>query len=94
MSRLRDGQAVRVDVLTMSDSPARGEGTDRSGARIAACCGELGFPDARRGGAADGTFNVVPVRVAWADGGDIDLIVTTGGTGCTRMDRTPGRHGP
>ena len=89
MSRPRDGEAIRVGVLTVSDSLARGEGTDRSGARIAAWCGERSLPVARRAVVADGTTNVVPVLVDWADGGDVDLILTTGGTGFTQRDRTP-----
>lgn len=73
----------------MSDRLAHGEGTDRSGARIVAWCEERTYSISRRAVVADGTANVVPVLLDWADGGDIDLILTTGGTGFTPRDRTP-----
>ena len=89
MTRPRNGEAIRVGVLTVSDSLARGEGADRSGACIVAWCRERSFPVARRAVVADGTSNVVPVLLDWADGGEIDVILTTGGTGFTPRDRTP-----
>ena len=89
MSRPRNGEAIRVGVLTASESLAGGKGTDRSGARIVAWCRERSLPVARRAVVAEGTSKVVPVLLDWADGGDIDLILTTGGTGFTQRDRTP-----
>lgn len=75
MSWPRNGEATRVGVLTVSDSLAGGGGTDWSGACIVAWCRERGFSVAR--------------RAVVADGGDIDLILTTGGTGFTPRDLTP-----
>jgi len=37
----------------------------------------------------DGTAAVVPVLLSWADAGDLDVILTTGGTGFTPRDQTP-----
>lgn len=89
MSWPRNGEATRVGVLTVSDSLAGGGGTDWSGACIVAWCTERSFSVARRAVVADGTSNVAPVLLGWADGGDIDLILTTGGTGFTPRDLTP-----
>ena len=80
---------LRVGVLTVSDRLALGEGDDKSGAIIVDWCNELGYDVARRGVVADGTSNVVPVLLEWADSGDVDLLLTTGGTGFTERDRTP-----
>jgi molybdenum cofactor synthesis domain-containing protein len=43
----------------------------------------------RRAVVPDGTASVVPVLLEWADSGEVDLILTTGGTGFTDRDRTP-----
>lgn len=37
----------------------------------------------------DETPAIVDRLVRWADGGEVDLILTTGGTGLTARDRTP-----
>lgn len=80
---------LRVGILTVSDRVSRGEARDVSGERIAEWCGERGYRVARRAVVPDGTAAIVPVLLAWADGGDVDLILTTGGTGFTPRDLTP-----
>lgn len=81
--------ALRTGVLTVSDRLARGEGKDDSGGIIVAWCGEHGYTVARRGVTADGTSSLVPVLLDWADSGEVDLLLTTGGTGFTERDCTP-----
>ncbi len=81
--------ALRAGVLTVSDRLARGEGADGSGELIAEWCSRCGYAITRRGVVADGTSNVVPVLLEWADSGEVDLLLTTGGTGFTRRDCTP-----
>jgi molybdenum cofactor synthesis domain-containing protein len=83
------GTSLRVGVLTVSDRLARGEGEDGSGDLIVAWCGTHGHAVARRAVVPDGTASIVPVLIDWADSGDVDLIVTTGGTGFTPRDLTP-----
>lgn len=83
------GRSLRVGVLTVSDRLSEGRGVDESGALIAAWCEVQGFRVERSTIVADGTASVVPVLLDWADSGDVDLIVTTGGTGFTPRDRTP-----
>lgn len=79
----------RVAVLTVSDAGARGERQDRSGDRIAEWVGERGATLAARGLVPDETSAIAALLVQWADGGEVDLIVTTGGTGLTSRDVTP-----
>lgn len=83
---------LRVGILTVSDRLASGAlppEDDRSGAAIREWCRERGHEVARAGLVADGTSSVVPVLLEWADSGEVDVILTTGGTGFTERDRTP-----
>ena len=80
---------VRVAVLTVSDAGARGERVDTSGDRIVEWIGERGFALAGRALVPDDTVEIVRALLAWADGGECDLILTTGGTGLTPRDLTP-----
>lgn len=80
---------LRVGVLTVSDRVSRGRAEDRSGARIVAWCTEAGHEVARRETRPDGTAALVPLLLAWADSGEVDVILTTGGTGFTSRDQTP-----
>lgn len=84
-----DVRPLRVGILTVSDAGARGERADTSGDAIEAFCQEKGHTVAARRLVADGTENIVPVLLEWADGGAMDLVVTTGGTGFTARDVTP-----
>jgi molybdenum cofactor synthesis domain-containing protein len=78
-----------VAVLTISDRLSRGEGEDRSGAAIRAWCEAHEYPVARFAVVPDGTASVVPVLLEWADSGEVDLLLTTGGTGFSPRDLTP-----
>lgn len=78
---------VRVGVLTVSDRSFRGERKDTSGERIVEWCTSKGFVVAERSTVPDETSAIVPVLVGWAD--QVDVIVTTGGTGLTDRDVTP-----
>jgi molybdopterin adenylyltransferase len=48
-----------------------------------------GYPLAARAVVPDETPGIVGCLAAWADGGEVDLILTTGGTGLAERDRTP-----
>lgn len=80
---------VRVGVLTVSDRISRGEGEDRSGDAIVSWCADRGYPLVRRGLVPDGTSSIVPHLLNWSDSGEIDLLLTTGGTGFSPRDLTP-----
>jgi molybdenum cofactor synthesis domain-containing protein len=80
---------TRLGILTVSDAGARGERSDGSGDAIAAWAGGKGYTVVERALVADETAAIAATLVRWADGGDVDLILTTGGTGLTVRDVTP-----
>ena len=82
-------EPIRVAILTVSDAGSRGEREDTSGDTIAAWIARQGFEEAGREMVPDETHAIVRVLTAWADGGRVDLILTTGGTGLTLRDVTP-----
>lgn len=86
---MTEGERIRVGILTVSDRVAKGEAEDGSGPVIEEWCRELGYPVTRRDAVPDGTARVAPVLAEWADSGEVDLLLTTGGTGFTPRDRTP-----
>ena len=81
---------IRVAILTVSDRAARGEAEDLSGPAIAQIVQEqLQASITRRQIVADELALIEATLVAWADGGEVDLILTTGGTGFALRDVTP-----
>ena len=79
---------MRVGVLTISDKGSRGERADTSGDAIAELVGGSGDV-VRREIIADERDQISAMLSAWADGAEIDLILTTGGTGLAERDVTP-----
>lgn len=78
---------VRVAVLTISDT--RDEESDTSGHLLADRVTGAGHVLADKAIVAD-DVEAIRARVkAWAASGDVDAIVTTGGTGLTGRDVTP-----
>jgi molybdenum cofactor synthesis domain-containing protein len=79
----------RAGILTVSDKGARGEREDTSGAAIRALLLTIDV-------AIEG-YEVIPDELSliseqlsqWADADNLDLIVTTGGTGLGPRDVTP-----
>jgi molybdenum cofactor synthesis domain-containing protein len=82
-------QALRVGILTVSDACSRGEREDRSGDTIEEWCLAEGHVVTVRGTVPDQTESIVPLLLLWADGGEVDVILTTGGTGFGPRDVTP-----
>lgn len=80
---------LRVAVLTISDAGSRGERADLSGEEIVEWVNRNGYRLAERRLVPDEVIEIVRCLVAWADGGEVDLVVTTGGTGLTTRDVTP-----
>ena len=68
---------------------AGGHREDLSGAIIAEWAAARGYRVAARGVVPDETPQISGRLVGWADGGDVDLILTTGGTGLAARDHTP-----
>ena len=80
---------LRVALLTVSDACARGERKDQSGDTVAVWCQEVGNQLVERAVVPDETHRITPLLLTWADGGGIDLVLTTGGTGFGPRDVTP-----
>ena len=80
---------MRIGILTVSDLGAIGERADTSGDAIVAWAGARGYEVAVRSVVPDETDRIAGKLVRWADSGEVDVILTTGGTGLTARDVTP-----
>jgi len=80
---------LRIGILTVSDRSARGERPDLSGPAIEEVIVDQGWIIDRMEIIADELSDVVQVLAAWSDSGDLDIILTTGGTGFSPRDITP-----
>lgn len=79
--------SVRIAVLTVSDT--RDEESDTSGALLAGRIESAGHVVAGRALTADDVQAIRSQVRAWISSGQVDAIVTTGGTGLTGRDVTP-----
>ena len=80
---------MRVAILTISDSVARGERVDLSGPALVQRCRELGWEVTSTLRCSDDPGNVRSQLRELADSGRVDLVLTTGGTGLGPRDNTP-----
>jgi molybdopterin adenylyltransferase len=81
---------IRAGILTVSDRASRGDYVDRSGPVIRELLVErLGAIVERAGIVPDDRGVIAQTLIAWSDGDDLDLVVTTGGTGFAPRDVTP-----
>lgn len=80
-------QSVRVALLTISDS--RTLETDTSGAILAERITSAGHVLASRALVPDDIGEIRDTVRHWIDGGDCEVIITSGGTGLTGRDVTP-----
>jgi len=78
---------VRVAVLVISDT--RDEETDTTGPLLVDRIREAGFEPAGRDIVPDSVDAIRERILTWVESGEIDAIVTTGGTGITGRDVTP-----
>ncbi len=76
-------------MLTVSDLGAAGRRADASGDAIVAWAGRRGYEVVVRSVVPDETDRIAGKLARWADSGEVDLVLTTGGTGLTARDRTP-----
>jgi molybdenum cofactor synthesis domain-containing protein len=83
------GSSLRIGVLTVSDACSKGEREDTSGAILERWCAREAHELTARATVPDRTDIIVPLILDWADGGMLDVILTTGGTGFGPRDVTP-----
>ena len=84
-----EGSALRVGVLTVSDAGSRGEREDKSGALIVDWCDRCGYDVRARALVPDDQATITALLLEWAEQGNVDAILTTGGTGFGPRDVTP-----
>jgi molybdopterin adenylyltransferase len=80
---------MRVAVLTVSDSVAKGEREDLSGPAVVAFCRGLGWEIASALRVSDEPADIREQLRALSDTGRVDVLLTTGGTGIGPRDNTP-----
>lgn len=80
---------MRVAILTISDSVARGERVDLSGPALVQRCRELGWEVTATLRCSDDPGSVRSQLRELADSRRVDLLLTTGGTGLGPRDNTP-----
>jgi molybdopterin adenylyltransferase len=81
--------AIRFAILTVSDRSFRGERPDASGPAIVERVTEAGWVVSKQDIRPDDLLTLRDTLVQWADSGDFDVILTTGGTGFAPRDVTP-----
>ena len=80
---------MRAGVPTSSDRASKGERGDTSGAAIAELLRTIGASIERTDVVPDEAPQISDTLRSWADSGELDLIITTGGTGLSPRDVTP-----
>lgn len=82
-------EPIRLALVTISDAAHRGERDDTSGDAIARWAEREGHVLVERAVIPDEAPRIRDQLEGLADGGSVDLILTTGGTGFTARDITP-----
>jgi molybdenum cofactor synthesis domain-containing protein len=81
--------SIKVAILTISDRSSSGEREDLSGPALQAAVQDLGWEVTHTSIIPDDLRQIVDLLQRWADSGEQNLILTTGGTGFTARDVTP-----
>ena len=80
---------IRAVVITVSDACSRGEREDTSGAALVQLLNELGAQIVETKILSDDLAPLVQSLTDYAQRDDVNLIITTGGTGLGPRDNTP-----
>jgi len=80
---------IRFGILTLSDRSSRGERADASGPALARLIQAEGWSVAKQSILPDEESAIREILVNWADSAELDVILTTGGTGFSPRDVTP-----
>ncbi|HZN00815.1 MAG TPA: MogA/MoaB family molybdenum cofactor biosynthesis protein [Pyrinomonadaceae bacterium] len=80
---------IRAVVITVSDACSRGEREDASGAALVQLLDELGAQIVETKILSDDLDPLVQTLTEYAQRDDVNLIITTGGTGLGPRDNTP-----
>ena len=80
---------IRFGILTLSDRSSRGERADSSGPALADLIQAEGWSVVIQSLLPDEEYAIRETLISWADSGELDVILTTGGTGFAPRDVTP-----
>ena len=80
---------IRFGILTLSDRSSRGERADASGPALARLIEDESWSIVKQSILPDEETAIRDLLISWADSGEVDVIVTTGGTGFSPRDVTP-----
>jgi molybdopterin adenylyltransferase len=80
---------IRVAILTVSDSAAAGTREDRSGPALEERVLALGWMTALKRLVRDEVYEISAEVSALAHSGEVDVVLSTGGTGISPRDVTP-----
>ena len=80
---------INAGILTVSDKGSRGQRQDKSGEVIRGMLARLEFTIIKYEVVPDEADIIAARLVDWADSGQVDVIITDGGTGLARRDVTP-----
>jgi molybdopterin adenylyltransferase len=81
--------AIRAGVITISDKGSRGEREDKSGQEIITMLSDIGVDIIHTKIIPDEKDQIKEVLIDYADTKELDLVITTGGTGVSPRDVTP-----
>jgi len=80
---------IRFGILTLSDRSSSGNREDASGPALAALIQAESWSVARQQILPDNESAIKSQLIEWCEAGDVDVILTTGGTGFAPRDVTP-----
>lgn len=80
---------IRFGILTLSDRSAREERPDASGPALARLIEAEGWSVTRAEILPDDEPTIRAALTSWSDSGEMDVLLTTGGTGFSPRDVTP-----
>jgi molybdenum cofactor synthesis domain-containing protein len=80
---------IRIGIITISDRSSHGERLDESGPALVNAVSQQGWQVIRTEILPDELEQLVKTLAEWAESGDMDIILTTGGTGFSPRDVTP-----
>jgi len=81
--------ALRIGILTVSDRSSRGERPDASGPALQKQVLDQGWRISQVDIVPDDFQALEEILIQWTDSGNLDVILTTGGTGFSPRDITP-----
>lgn len=80
---------LRFGIVTVSDRSSRGERADASGPALAQLIRTLNWSVAKERIVPDEASAIQSTLIEWCDGDQVDVILTSGGTGFAPRDVTP-----